>query len=225
MEYIHFQIITQKLEIIDEFLQDYQMNPIYTIGHSNHDIAVFLNLLQMHNISALGDVRSQPYSHYVPQYSYEALKAELAKFNISYVFLGKELGARSDNPNCYNHGKVQYHRLAQESLFIQGLSRVQQGMNRYRIALMCSEKDPIECHRAILITRQLAENNILIHHIHADGSLETQQAMESRLLKLCKLPEGDMFNNRAHFLAEAYKIQEKRIAYLDETQKNIENEA
>jgi len=98
-------------------------------------------------------------------------------------------------------------------------------MNRYRIALMCSEKDPIECHRAILITRQLAENNILIHHIHADGSLETQQAMESRLLKLCKLPEGDMFNNRAHFLAEAYKIQEKRIAYLDETQKNIENEA
>jgi uncharacterized protein (DUF488 family) len=225
MEYIRFLIITQKLEITDEFSRDHPMNnTLYTIGHSNHDIAVFLNLLQMHNISALGDVRSQPYSHYVPQYSYETLKAELAKRNISYVFLGKELGARSDNPACYHQGKVQYQRLAQESEFIQGLTRVQHGMERYRIALMCSEKDPIECHRAILITRQLAKNNIVINHIHADGTLETQQAMESRLLTLCKLPECDMFNNRAHFLAEAYKIQEERIAYLDETQKNIENQ-
>lgn len=188
---------------------------LYTIGHSNHEITVFIELLKQHGITALGDVRSHPYSRHVPQYSRDALKAELAKAGISYVFLGKELGARSNNPACYVQGKVQYDRLAQEPQFAEGLERVRQGMERYCIALICSEKDPLDCHRAVLVARKLFESGVSVAHIHADGTLESQQEMESRLLVVCKLPEEDMFMTREELLADAYKLRGERIAYQD----------
>jgi uncharacterized protein (DUF488 family) len=196
---------------------------LYTIGHSNHDLTAFIGLLHQHGITALGDVRSHPYSRHVPQYSREALKATLAAAGIAYVFLGKELGARSDNPACYRQGKVQYDRLAQEPCFTDGIRRVIQGMERYRIALMCAEKDPLNCHRALLVARKLFEAGVPVSHIHADGSLETHQAMESRLLALCKLPEGDIFKGRGEFVAEAYTIQGERVAYQDKTMEHAES--
>lgn len=189
---------------------------IYTIGHSNHEINSFIALLRQHDITALGDVRSHPYSRYVPQYSREPLKAVLAAAGIAYVFLGKELGARSENPACYKQGRVQYERLAKEPTFFEGIDRVIHGANQYRIALMCAEKDPIECHRALLVARKLFETGLPVNHILADGSLETNEVMESRLLVVCKLPEGDMFKSREEFVAEAYLIQGERVAYHDE---------
>ncbi|MCX7045807.1 MAG: DUF488 domain-containing protein [Candidatus Sumerlaeota bacterium] len=198
---------------------------LYTIGHSNHAIAAFIELLRQHGITALGDIRSHPYSRYVPQYSQSQLKAALAGAGIAYVFLGKELGARSDNPDCYREGKVQYDRLAQEPGFAEGIQRVKEGMLRYRIALMCAEKDPLDCHRALLVARHLITAGIPIFHILADGSLESHQAMESRLLAACKLPEGDLFTDREEFLAEAYLIQCERVAYQDETMDQLEKAA
>lgn len=198
---------------------------LYTIGHSNHEITAFIGLLHQHGITALGDVRSHPFSRYVPQYSRESLKAALADAGIAYVFLGKELGARSDNPACYRQGKVQYDRLAQEPCFAEGIKRIMQGMTRYRISLMCAEKDPVNCHRALLVARKLFEAGVPVSHIHADGSLETHQAMESRLLNLCKFPEGDMFKEREEFVAEAYTIQGERVAYQDDTMEQSEKAA
>jgi uncharacterized protein (DUF488 family) len=198
---------------------------LYTIGHSNHEITAFVELLRQRGITALGDVRSHPYSRYVPQYSRDPLKAALADAGIAYVFLGKELGARSDNPACYRHGKVQYDRLAQQPCFAEGIKRVMQGLERYRVALMCAEKDPLYCHRALLVARKLFEIGVPVSHIHADGSLETHQAMESRLLALCKLPEGDMFKGREEFVAEAYVIQGERVAYQDEAMEQAERVA
>lgn len=189
---------------------------IYTIGHSNHEITSFMDLLRQHGITALGDVRSNPYSRYVPQYSREPLKTALAAAGIAYVFLGKELGARSENSACYKQGRVQYERLAKEPIFLEGIGRIIQGVNRYRIALMCAEKDPIECHRALLVARKLYETGIPVNHILADGSLEAHEAMESRLLAVCKLPEGDMFKSREEFIADAYLMQGERVAYQDE---------
>ncbi|MGH8522282.1 MAG: DUF488 family protein [Gammaproteobacteria bacterium] len=195
---------------------------LYSIGHSNHEITAFVELLRQHGITAIGDVRSHPYSRYVPQYSREPLKTALVDGGIAYVFLGKELGARSNNPACYRQGKVQYDLLAQEAFFAEGVKRVIQGMERYIIALMCAEKDPLYCHRALLVARKLFEAGVPVSHIHADGSLETHQAMESRLLALCKLPEGDIFKGREEFVAEAYAIQGERIAYQDETMEQAE---
>lgn len=190
---------------------------LYTIGHSNHEIATFLGLLRQHGVTAVGDVRSHPYSRYVPQYSRDALENALTDAGIAYVFLGKELGARSENPACYHEGKVQFDRLAQEPIFAEGIGRVVQGMQRHRIALMCAEKDPLDCHRALLVARKLFESGVPVSHIHADGALESQQAMESRLLAACKLPEADLFTSREEFVADAYRIRSEQIAYQDKT--------
>lgn len=192
------------------------MQTLYTIGHSNHDTETFLALLRRHGISAVADVRSHPYSRFVPHYAYKALKRWLPEAGIEYVFLGRELGARSDNPACYRHGQVQFDRLAKEPLFAEGIRRVLEGAGQYRIALTCAEKEPLECHRTLLVARRLFESGMAVSHIHADGSLESHQALEARLLALCGLPEGDMFNGREDLVGEAYALQGARIAYRDE---------
>jgi uncharacterized protein (DUF488 family) len=189
---------------------------LLTVGHSNHSIEVFLDLLREHGVSAIGDVRSSPYSRFAPQFSREPLKQSLRASSIAYTFLGRELGARSDNPSCYKGGKVQYPLLARQKVFLEGTTRVMDGMQKYQIALMCAEKDPIECHRALLVARHFHENGVPVAHIHSDGSLESHHNLERRLLALCKMPEGDMFKSRSEFIAEAYALQGERVAYQDE---------
>jgi uncharacterized protein (DUF488 family) len=193
------------------------MSLLLTIGHSTHPIDVFVALLKQHGVTALADVRSHPYSKHFPQFSKDALKDALQQNGISYVFLGKELGARSENPACYRQGKVQYDMLAKEPLFAQGLERLRQGMQKYRIALVCAEKDPLECHRAVLVARRMYESGTPVQHIHADGLLEDHRAMESRMLQLHKLSEVDMFRTREEVIADAYRIHGERIAYQDES--------
>ena len=128
---------------------------VFTIGHSTHPPERFLALLRQHGITALCDVRSRPYSRLNGQFNRENLQESLRESGITYVFLGKELGARSEDASCYVRGKVQYDHLARTELFKKGLDRVRQGMKDYRIALMCAEKDPLVCHRAILVARHL----------------------------------------------------------------------
>ena len=194
---------------------------LFTVGHSNHSLGAFIELLQRHDVTAVGDVRSHPYSRYAPQYSRDPLKTALARMGIAYVFLGKELGARSKNLDCYKQGKVQYDRLARQPQFAEGIRRVTKGMEQHCIALMCAEKDPLECHRTLLVARKLHEGGLEIAHIHADGSLEDHRTLESRLLDACKLPEGDMFKRRDEFISEAYAIQGERFAYQDDNMKRL----
>ena len=173
-------------------------------------------MLKQYGITALADVRSHPYSRHFPQYSQEALKLALAREQVAYVFLGKELGARSENPACYRQGRVQYELLAQEPQFAVGLERLHAGMDRFRIALMCAEKDPLACHRAVLIARRCHEACITVEHIHADNHLESHAEMEARMLDLRKMSDVDMFKNRDEILIDAYRIRGQQIAYEDE---------
>jgi uncharacterized protein (DUF488 family) len=186
---------------------------VFTIGHSTHPQERFIDLLLRHGITALCDVRSQPYSRVNPQFNREELKNSLRRCGIKYVFLGKELGARSENPACYEHGKVQYERLAQTDLFRRGLERVKKGMKDYRLALMCAEREPLECHRTILVARNLVALGVEVRHIHADGKLETHRDTLSRLARMLRLPEDDMFRSGEELLADVYRRQEERIAY------------
>jgi len=191
-------------------------NTVFTIGHSTHPQERLIALLQQHGITALCDVRSTPYSRINPQFNREALKQSLRAFSIAYVFLGKELGARSDDPLCYDHGKVQYGRVAHTELFQQGLIRLQDGMKKYQIALMCAEKEPLECHRSILVARYLVGLGLDVQHIHANGQLESHAVALSRLAQMLNLREDDMFRCREDVIADAYRIQEKRIAYTSD---------
>lgn len=186
---------------------------VFTIGHSTHPLEFFVNLLRRQRITALCDVRSVPYSRLNPQFNRETLKATVRPHGIDYVFLGKELGARSEDPKCYENGKVQYDRVARTEMFKHGLKRVQKGIAKYRLALMCAEREPLECHRTILIARHLVANDIAVMHIHANGTTETHDEALMRLMRMLNLSAGDMFRSREDLCAEAYLYQEKRIAY------------
>jgi uncharacterized protein (DUF488 family) len=192
------------------------IHPVFTIGHSTHTAEAFLALLRQHNIEAVGDVRSAPFSRFNPQFNREILERCLKENGIRYAFLGRELGARTDDRSCYEDGRVHYARLARTPLFQSGLDRVQQGAWRYRIALMCSEKEPLECHRTLLVSKELAEKGQTVQHIRADGTLETHEAAMERLLDLTGIPKQDLFCSHQELLARALAKQQRNIAYMDE---------
>ncbi|MGC4052417.1 MAG: DUF488 domain-containing protein [Paludibaculum sp.] len=186
---------------------------IFTVGHSTHNLDHFLGLLEAHRVTALCDVRSKPYSRTNPQFNREDLKWVLAEHGIAYVFLGKELGARSEDPDCYEDGKVQYERLARTELFRDGLDRVREGAKRFRIALMCAEKEPLDCHRTILVARHLEGLGLRVAHIHSDGRLETHDDAIERLCRSIGLPNQDMFRTHSDIVEDAYRIRGAQIAY------------
>lgn len=186
---------------------------VYTIGHSTHPLERFIRLLVLHRITAVCDVRSRPYSHRNPHFNRVSIQEALKESNIAYAFLGRELGARSEDSSCYQNGRVQFDRLAKTALFRKGLERVQKGMKEYRLALMCAEKDPLECHRTILISRYLDSPIISVQHILEEGALESHQEALSRLLHQLHLPERDMFRTPDDMVQEAYRVQSERIAY------------
>jgi uncharacterized protein (DUF488 family) len=189
---------------------------VLTIGHSTHSAEVFLALLQQHGVNAVADVRSSPFSRFSPHFSRGPLEKFLAAHGIRYVFLGKELGARSEDRSCYLDGRVQYSRLAQTALFQRGLDRVIQGALKFRIALMCAEKEPLECHRAILVSTALAARGQAVCHIHADGHLETNEDAMKRLLTLTGVPDEDLFLSKTELLSKALARQEAQVAYVEE---------
>ena len=169
---------------------------VFTIGHSTHEFVHFAGLLKQHRINAVADVRSTPYSHWCPQFNREELAEALKVLGIAYVFLGKELGARSDDPACYENGRVKYRRLAGAKLFRSGIQRVLDGSQRLNIALMCSERDPLDCHRTILVARELVSSGKKVIHIHASGKLEAHEAAMQRLCGRLGLTEQDFFGRR-----------------------------
>jgi hypothetical protein len=148
---------------------------LYTIGHSNHPLDTFLGLLDAHAIQVLVDVRSQPYSKYTPHFESRQLKAAVTAHEILYLYLGKELGGRPDGAEFYDaDGYVRYDLVAESPLFLEGLARLEQGIQRYRVAAMCAEEDPAGCHRRLLIGRVLAARGTTVLHIRADGSLQPE---------------------------------------------------
>jgi len=192
-------------------------NGIFTIGHSTHAIGRFIKLLENHRITAICDVRSRPYSRMNPQFNREPLKQALAAADIKYVFLGRELGARSEDKHCYKDGRVQYSLLAQTALFKQGLERVLAGAQEYRVALMCAEKEPLECHRTILVSRHLSKIGATIRHILADGSAEEHDQTSQRLVSKFRMEAGDLFRPYSEIVDEAYTRQSEAIAYQEST--------
>ena len=189
-------------------------NTIYTIGHSNHSLDKFVELLKQHGITVVADVRSAPYSRFHAQFNKEELKHALRERGLGYVFLGRELGARSNDPGCYENGRVRYDRLAETKAFKEGVERLRAGVQKgYCIALMCAEKDPAECHRAILVSRRLHEVGFEIRHILADGRTETQEDLAERLVEKFNLKQSSLFDSVEDPEAEAYRKQEEEIAY------------
>lgn len=186
---------------------------IFTIGYSSFSLEVFINTLKKYKITAVADVRSQPYSQFKPEFNRDSIKGELSKNNIAYVFLGEECGARVDDPKCFINGKVNYDLVAQSQKFKKGLERIKKGMEKFNIVVMCAEKDPITCHRTILVCRNLQSSGVTIRHILSNGRIEKHKESEQRLLRLFKLYHPDMFRSDEQRLNDAYSLQGEKIAY------------
>ena len=188
---------------------------IYTVGHSTHNIESFVTLLKLHRIDAIADVRSVPYSRWQPQFNREDLSATLKTHSIAYVFLGKELGARSNDPACYEKGIVKYQLLARTPLFRSGIERIKDGSHSKVIALMCAEKEPLDCHRTILIARELVKAGADIAHVLENGQVESHNETLNRLCDQLGMKELDLFNTAEELIEQAYDAQEQRVAYVD----------
>jgi len=148
---------------------------IWTIGHSNHPLQTFLELLLKHQIAVLVDVRSSPYSRYASQFNKEALGDLLQGRDINYLFLGDLLGGRAVGAEFYDdQGHVLYARLAESPDFRRGIDRLLNGVAAYRVALMCGEEDPTECHRRLLIGRVLGSRGVNVMHIRGDGRVQSE---------------------------------------------------
>src|SRR5262249_13683729 len=161
------------------------------------------------------DVRSTPYSRFNPQFRREKLQASLAEAGIQYVFLGAELGARSSDPACYDaDGRVSYAKLARTELFRSGIQRLITGSAQYRIAIRCAEREPLECHRTILVARELVREGVPVMHILADGSLEPHEHAMQRLITNLKLTapdaSADFFGDSVDLTERAYDTQAAR---------------
>lgn len=195
----------------------HKINELYTIGYSGFTINEFIDVLTKHGINAIADVRSVPYSKFKPEYNSGKLKTKLNNSGIEYAFLGDLCGARIDAQECYRNGKADYDLIAKHPKFQEGIKRIKRGLEKYRIALLCAEKDPVSCHRLILICRHLRADDIKIFHIIDFKSVLTQGECEARLLKLFKLDQPELFRDVNDQITEAYARQAEKIAYVAET--------
>ena len=191
------------------------MLTLFTIGHSNQTQEEFIALLRLHHITAIADVRSMPFSRHTPQFNRDVLHDVLKQADIAYVFLGNQLGARPTAASCYQAGKVDFHAVEKAEFFQDGLARVRAGAANFNLALMCAEKDPIQCHRTILVCRNLRAPNVTIKHIMEDGELEDNRDTETRLLRLFKIAPT-FFQTPEEDIEMAYDRQADRIAFRDE---------
>ncbi len=192
-----------------------QKPTLFTIGHSDHELAEFMSLLERHRVESVADVRSHPYSRFHGQFNRETLAERLSRGGIQYDFLGRELGARRSERECYQDKQARYDLISRLPAFQEGLERLRRGLASRRICLLCAERDPITCHRTILVCRHLRSEPINIHHILENGSLETTEQIESRLLEAVGLPPADLFHDRAELIEQAYDLQGDRIAYTE----------
>ena len=166
-------------------------------------------------MTAIADVRTAPYSRRNPQFNREALSEELRSNGFSYVFLGKELGGRPSQPRFYCNGVADYEKMAQTNEFNEGLDRVVNGMKKYRVALMCSERDPLDCHRCLLVGRALAQRGIRVRHILHEGKVVSHTVIEDALLKLSGRSTDDLFAPRSEQLAKAYRERAQKVAFVE----------
>lgn len=164
-------------------MTDNAQGGISTIGHSNGRVADFIALLRQHEIDLIVDVRSMPYSQYTPQFNSENLQAELDRAGIAYRYAGDYLGGRPKDPTCYKNGEVpaghadylklvDYAAVAERDWYRRGIDRLVALATEQRIAVMCSEEDPAQCHRHHLIAQTLIRDGIEVRHIRRDGSIE-----------------------------------------------------
>ena len=179
-------------------MRDEAQQVVFSIGHSNQSIEKFLSLLESHKIDVLVDVRSHPYSKYAPHFQQKSLSRKLEESGFRYLFLGNELGGKPEAGDFYDaNGHVLYRELARSSLFLEGIQRLERGLESYRIAIMCAEENPSRCHRRLLITPVLEGRGINVIHIRGDGRLEPESEILRQEAQLTLFRNSEQIPSRS----------------------------
>lgn len=201
---------------------------LYSIGHSNQSLEDFLGLLRMYGINCVVDVRSVPASKYSPQFNQENLKWFLKSHGVHYLFFGEEFGARRFDCIDEENGQVDFERAIATPNFKQGVARLTNGLEKgFRIALMCSEADPLECHRFSLVSRYFYDQGLDVQHIMKDGKLASHDILEKEMIegylhsRKHHLPEVDLLfgtYTKEEQRIDAYRLKNKEIGYKPQLQ-------
>jgi uncharacterized protein (DUF488 family) len=185
---------------------------LFTIGHSNQPIERFLALLRDAGVTALADVRSTPFSRRFPWFSAKPLRARLEAEGVAYLAMGDALGGRPRDPALFRDGVADYQAMAAMPEFHAGIERVIATTRHHRVCLMCAERDPLDCHRCLLVAPALAARGLDVGHVLSDGSILAHAAIEERLLAD---EEGDdlFATDRTDRLARAYRRRASTVAF------------
>jgi len=200
---------------------------ILSIGHSIMPYDQFASHLLDSGVTAVADVRSSPFSRRAPQFSRDSLRPTLKSSGIAYVFMGEQLGGRPKEGHFFRNRIADYEKMATSSDFLRGLDRLIDGTKKHRIALVCSEHNPLDCHRCLLVGRALTERNLTMRHILSDGSIINQSEVERRLLQLAAgdtKNADDLFLSQEEQLVDAYRKQARKVAFQQPQDQNAECE-
>ncbi len=194
---------------------------LYTIGHSTFDTELFLKRLQDNDIGFVIDVRSTPFSKYANQYNKDRIEKFLKENDINYFHMGEHFGARQKDTKYYPHEYLDFELFRNSDIFQKGMKNIERGLEKYNIALMCTEKDPIDCHRAIMVGRGFELDGVDVGHIMPDGNLLTQKDFNDRLLELYfpdryqySLFDTEEKKTDEEYLKDAYILKNKEIGYI-----------
>ena len=192
---------------------------IYTIGHSTHPIDYFLEILKYYHVNCVVDVRSMPASRFNPQFNKKSLASSLKDNGIDYLYFGESFGARqTDLLLLDNEGRVDFEKVRNTEKFSDGIGRIWKGAHDgYLIALMCSEAEPLSCHRFVMISPALKD--FKVHHILKDQSILNQEDLEEQLLKKFskELSQTKVFesnDDKSQKLAAAYKMMNRIAGFI-----------
>ncbi|MDD1449782.1 DUF488 domain-containing protein [Sphingomonas sp. H160509] len=194
---------------------------IWSVGHSTLSYEEFLQRLRAVGITAIADVRSAPYSRTFPHFNREPLKAALSKDAIAYVFLGKELGGRPASDDFFTDGVADYEKMARDPAFAKGLTRLCAGATKFNIAMMCSERNPLDCHRCLLVSRALVDAEAQVFHVLSAERIVSHEWIENELLAMADKSHADMFAPRIELLNDAYRARSRKVAYAKNRAPNL----
>lgn len=198
---------------------------LFSIGHSNMAAERFVTMLRDAGVNTIVDVRSTPLSRRFPWFSGKNLALRLAQEGMTYAACGDALGGRPRDPALYRDGVADYEAMARRPEFQAGLDRLAKDMERSSICLMCAEREPLDCHRCLLVARALAERGISIGHILHDGTIEPHAATEARLLALCGGDDDLFVTGQDERLGAAYRRRVRAVGYRVKARANGANVA
>jgi uncharacterized protein (DUF488 family) len=194
---------------------------LFSIGHSNIPEEQFLAMLRDAGVDVVADVRTTPYSRFFPWFSQKRLAASLAAAGIGYAAMGDSLGGRPRDPGLYRDGIADYEAMAAQPDYHAGLGRLLDAVARWRVCILCAEREPLDCHRCLLVARSLAERGLTVGHILHDGSIEPHAVTEQRQLTLGRHGDEqdcDLFaSGQRERLAAAYRRRVRAVAFRPKT--------